>query len=338
MAAPFVHLLLVLVVSIVAHEAAHAAAARAVGHELFEIQIGAGPITSFRLGSVDVRLGPVPLGGSVQTGARTLDGFRWRAAVVAGAGAGANLILAVAGLALGSAPMVAFNVIAVAANLWPGRRSALGVSASDGRVLLDLSRNDHDAIAEEQSGWWSAQAMRLHDADDIDGAVAVNEEGIDIVGPTRALLAIRGVLAFTQQRFDDAVAAYAELIDDERVSVTSRAGFAADAAFAAGLADDDRWRSVALPWAALARAAAPRDRRRRLIHGLALAHTGDVDATLEAIDGLDDAQAHGVAVIAFAAAGDRVAATERYRVQVEGRLDADHPLTRRVRAALDPAT
>ena len=262
---PFLVVAVVVVTAVVAHELAHVAAGRAVGHDIFEIQIGTGPQWSRRVGSVDVGVGLLPLGGHVQTGSRSGDGFRWRSAVVAGSGVVANLALAGAGMAIDNESMVGFNVVAVAANLWPGRRRRMGDASSDGRILLDLARGDADAIAEERSGWFSVQAMRARETGDLVAARRFVDEGVAAAGETRALLAVAGVVAFEQRRFADVVHAYAPLIDDDRVAVTGRAGFAADAALAAIRSGDPDLARLALPWAAFALRVRPSERRQQIL-------------------------------------------------------------------------
>ena len=327
----------VVVVAIVAHELAHLVAARLVGHDVFEIQIGGGPIWHRRIGAIDLRLAPLPLGGHVQTGARSGDGFRWRTAVVAGAGVAANLVLLGIGAAAHIELLVGFNAIAVVANLWPGSRRRLGQPSSDGRLLLDLARGDTDAIAEERSGWFSVRALRAHDAGDLDRARRILDDGLASVGETRALLAVAGLIAFEQRRFVDVVDAYAPLIGDDRVTLMGRAGFAADAAWAASLSGDPDRMRLAEPWAAFARRARPRVARRRLVHALALV---DADRPAEALDtlgGLDDASAAAVRVLALLAVGDTDGARRLYEDAVRGRFEPAHPLERRVARALSVA-
>lgn len=328
-------LLVVVVTAIAAHELAHAVAARAIGHDVFEIEIGARPHWCFTVAGVPVRVGLLPLGGHVQTGAPDPSGFRWRSAVVASSGVAANVGLAAVGALAGVAPMVAFNLLAAGANLWPGRRRQLGSGTSDGRLLWDLLRHDADALAEERSGWFSMQAMRARDAGRLDDAAALVEEGIDTVGQTRALLAVAGVVAFEQRRFADVVEAYAPLIDDSRVTVSGRAGFAADAAWAACLSGDIELRRLAAPWAAFARRVDPRSTRRRVVYALALVDADDPAAGLGEVDHVDDPAAQAVAVLALAALGDHATARDRFGVRVSERLDPDHPLLGRVRDALD---
>lgn len=324
----------VVLVTIVVHELAHLAAARAVGHEVFEIQLGGGPLWTRWVGDVEVHVGPLPLGGHVQTGSESGDGFRWRSAVVAGSGVAANGALAVVGLAVGASFLFAFNVIAIAVNLWPGARRTLGDGSSDGRMLLDLARNDADALAEERSGWFAVKALRALDAGDLSAARAFVDRGRGEAGETRALLAVAGLVALRQNRFGDVVDAYAPLIDHPRVSVSGRAGFAADAAWAASLADDPSLRRFAEPWAAFARRVRPRVPRRRMVHALALVDAGCPDDALELLVGLDDPAAAAVRALALAAAGDPVAAREA--ASGASALAPDHPLARRV-AALDDA-
>lgn len=330
---------LVVVTAVVAHELAHVAATRAVGHRIFEIQIGVGPDVRTRVGEVDLALGLLPLGGHVQTGAPSADGYRWRAAVIAGAGVVANLGLVVLGWGTGNDSMVGFNVVAVAANLWPGRRRTMGDGSSDGRVLLDLLRGDEDAIAEERSGWYSVHAMRAREDGDLGRAVAWLDEGCAEVGRTRALAAVGGVLAFEQRRFADVVSEYASLIDDDRVSVAGRAGFAADASWAASLSADPELQPFALPWAEFAARAGPRTPRRRVILALAQVDAGAPADALTTLGELDDVNAQAVRVIALAAAGDRAGAGARYEAHVVRAVAPDHPLARRARTAVgaDPS-
>lgn len=332
--------LVVVVTAVVAHELAHVAATRAVGHDIFEIQIGGGPQWRFRLGQIDVGIGAVPLGGHVQTGARHGDGFRWRSAVVAASGVVANVVLAGVGMGLGSASMVGFNVVAVAANLWPGRGRQLGEASSDGRVLFDLVRNDADAIAEERSGWFCVQAMRAREAGDLERAQDLVDDGVAAAGRTRALLAVTGVVAFEQRRFADVVAAYAELIDDPRVAVATSAGFAADAAWAASLSDDPELRPLALPWAKFAHRVRPRLARRRLILALAEVDARCPDDALARLDGHDDPSSSAVRALALVGCGRHAEAEALFDRCVIGGLDPDHPLRQRAAAALactDPA-
>ncbi len=68
--------------------------------------------------------------------------------------------------------MVGFNVLATAANLWPGGRRQLGAPSSDGRMLHDLLAGDADAIAEERSGWYWYRPLRAQDDGDLDGPAA----------------------------------------------------------------------------------------------------------------------------------------------------------------------
>ena len=327
-------LVVVVVTAVAAHELAHVAATRAVGHDIFEIQIGTGPEWRTRIGAVDVGIGLLPLGGHVQTGSRDADGYRWRAAVIAVSGVAANLALAGFGTVLGSAPMVGFNAVAVVANLWPGRRQRTGEPSSDGRVLLDLVRGDADAIAEERSGWFCVQAMRAREDGRLDDARRLVEAGEAMVGPTRALLAVAGVLAFEQRRFDDVVAAYAPLIDHPEVAVPARAGFAADAAWAASLSDDPRLRALAHPWAAFAHRLRPRLARRRMILALAQVDAGAPGDALATLGDLDDPSADAVRVLALAAAGDAAGAREHFDHRVRERLDPDHPLRQRAASAV----
>ncbi len=327
-------IVVVVVVAIVAHELAHVVATRAVGHEIFEIQIGGGPLWSFRVGTVDVRIGPVPIGGHVQTGARSADGFRWRSIVVAGSGVGANLILAAIGSITDIPLMAGFNLLAVVANLWPGRRRQLGDPSSDGRLLLDFVRNDADAIAEERSGWFCMRAMRARDAGDLDRARQLVDEGIDVAGETRALLAVAGVVAFEQRRFVDVVDAYAPLIDDPHVTVPARAGFAADAAWSASLSSDAELRALALPWATLARRVRPSNGHRRVVLALAQVDAGEPASALSTLGPLDDVTAAAVRALALAESGCRADARSIYFDDVVPRMDGDHPLLARVAAAV----
>lgn len=323
-----------LVVAIAAHELAHLAAARLVGHEVFELQIGGGPAWDTRLGDVVVRVGLVPIGGHVQTGAASMEGFRWRSAVVASAGVGANLVLLAVGVATGFGALVTFNLLALVGNLWPGRRRRLGEPTSDGRTILDLVRGDADAIAEEQSAWFCVQADRAREAGRVDDAADHVERGLESVGPTRALLAMSGVVAFEQRRFADVVDAYARLIDDDRVTVAGRAGFAADAAWSASLSGDPGLRRLAEPWAAFARAARPGVRRRRIVHALALVDADRPDDALAAIDGIDDPSADAIRAIVLAEAGDRGAARTLYDTAIGPSFSPDHPLVGRLVDAL----
>lgn len=327
-------LLVVVITAIVVHELAHVIATRAVGHEIFEIQIGGGPQWSFRLGTIDIGIGLFPLGGHVQTGARSGEGFRWRSAVVAGSGVTANLALAGVGLATGVAVLAGFNLLAVAVNLWPGGGRRLGAASSDGRVLLDLLRHDHDAMAEERSGWFCMRAMRARDAGALDEAAQLVAEGRAVAGDTRALAAVAGVVAFEQRRFTDVVDAYAVLIDDRRVTLAGRAGFAADAAWAASLSGDPELRALALPWAAFARRVRPRSERRRVVLALARVDAGQPDGALEALAGQDDPTASAVRVLALAAGGAREDAQRVLHDRVAGRLDDDHPLLHRAEAVV----
>ena len=258
-------LLAVVVVAVVVHELAHVAAARAVGHDVFEIQIGTGPRWAHRVGTVDVAVGLLPLGGHVQSGSRTGEGFRWRSAVVGGSGVAANLALAGAGALAGADGLVSLNLLVAVANLWPGGRRRMGEGSTDGRRLLDLARGDLDAIAEERSGWYSVRALRAREVGDLDGARRLVEEGVERCGETRALLAVAGVVAFEQERYRDVVDAYAPLIDDDRVAVAGRAGFAADAALAALRSGDADLAGFALPWAEFAHRVRRSERRRMIL-------------------------------------------------------------------------
>lgn len=319
-----------LAIAVVAHELAHLVAARLVGHRVFELHIGVGPSWVTRVGDVDVTVGMVPIGGHVQTGAPDLAGFRWRSAVVAGAGVVANAVLLGVGVVTGFAALVTFNVLAIAGNLWPGRRRRLGDATSDGRTLLDLLRGDADAIAEEKSAWFCVAAERARAEGRLDDAAALVDRGTEAVGPTRALLAVRGVVAFEQRRFGDVVDAYAQLIDDERVTVAGRAGFAADAAWSASISPDPRFRHLAEPWAAFARAVRPNATRRRVVHALALVDADRPDDALDVIDGVVDPAAAAIRVLAQLRLGRRRDAVAHWTAEARAQLSADHPLHVRV--------
>ncbi len=327
-------LVVVLVTSVAVHELAHLLAARSVGHRVFEIQIGVGPSWAERVGDVDVRFGLVPIGGHVQTGSVDLAGFRWRSAIVAGAGVAANALLLVVGTIFAWPTVVLFNFAAIVANLWPGRRRRLGEPSSDGRTLFDLLRGDVDAIAEEKSAWFCVEADRARSEGRLDDAHTVVDEGFETVGPTRALLAVSGVVAFEQRRFSDVVDAYIQLIDDDRVTVSGRAGFAADAAWSASLSDDHSFRHLAEPWAAFARAVRPNVPRRRIVHALALLDAGDPEKALDAIDGVDDPSADAIRVLVLLEQDDPAAARALYDVAVGPSFSPDHPLVERVVDAL----
>lgn len=322
----------VLAVTITAHELAHLLVARAVGHTVFEIQIGGGVIWTRRFGDVDVRLGPFPIGGHVQTGARDFAGYRWKAALVALAGVGANAVLVVVGIWF-FPPLIALNVLAIAVNLWPGRQRKMGEPSSDGRAALDLTRGDVDAIAEERSAWFSVQALRARDARDLDRARSIIEDGVAELGETRALLAVQGVIAFEQQRFEDVVHSYAPLIDDNRVTVLGRAGFAADAAWSASLSTDPELRRLALPWAQLGVGVRPKDAHRRCALALAQFDAGEFDAAAQSLVGCDGAVPAAIRSMIGWALGDR---SSDVTAAVLGGLAADHPLSRRVREVRDP--
>lgn len=327
--------LVVLVTAIAVHELAHLGVARLVGHQVFELQIGGGPVWQTRVGGVDVRVGPVPIGGHVQTGARDGTGFRWRSAAVAGSGVAANLVLAGVGLVAGIALMVGFNAIAAVANLWPGRRRRLGEPSSDGRTLLDLALGDRDAIAEERSGWYCVEAARAREAGDVERARGLVEMGIDELGPTRALLAVRGMIAFEERRFVEVVEAYAHLIDDDRVTVAGRAGFAADAAWAASLSGDPELARLAEPWAAFARRVRPRVARRRMVHALALVDAGDSAGAASALEGIHDPSADAIRSLALLLDGDADAARMVFDARVAPSLAADHPLRLRLERSME---
>lgn len=262
---PLVALVVAVTAAVVVHELAHVLAARAVGHDVFEIQIGTGPRAGRRIGTVDVAIGLLPLGGHVQTGSSDGAGFRWRSAVVAGSGVAANLALAGGAALAGADGLASLNLLVAVANLWPGGRRRMGEGSSDGRRLLDLARGDEDAIAEERSGWFSVRAMRRREAGDLDGARRLADEGIAACGETRALLAVAGLVAFDQERHADVVAAYAPLIADDRVTVAGRAGFAADAALAALRSGDPDLARLAHPWAVFAHRVRRSERRRAIL-------------------------------------------------------------------------
>lgn len=321
--------LFVVVVAIVAHEVAHAVVATAVGHEVSAVQVGVLTVARFRLAGIDVELGALPLGGSVQTGmpgpVHDDDGFRWRTALVAAAGPATNGALALASAAVGLGPAVVFNVIAAVVNLWPGIRRPVQGSGSDGRVILEMVIGRPDLVADERSGWWVARAAALRELGDTDAAAEVVADGIAQVGRTRPLLAMSGLLAFAQRRFRDVVDAYVDLIDDPVLPVELRAAFAADAAWAASLSRDRTLAPSAEPWAALG-ASVGRDARRTVIHALALVGADRPQEARTLLVGRDDPLAVAVDALALAALGFVDDARTQIRERVQGRLDDDHPL------------
>lgn len=331
-----IQVLVVVAVSVAAHELAHALAARLLGFRIFEVWIGAGPALRRRIGETDLALAVIPLGGHVVAGGRPGPGFARRAAAVAGAGALANLALAAVGAIIGSSLLVVFNLVAAASNLWPGVRSAVGATASDGRVVFDLVRGDEHRLLEEQSTWWAVPARRAVDADDLDTASHLVEEGIAAIGPARSLRSIRAAVAFRQRRFAAAVDDFAVLIGDEALSETVRGRVAADAAWSASLSGDPSLAGLALPWADFARRLAPRDPRRRVVHALALVDAGRPDAALAALPDLPgDPSVAAVASLAHLDRGDAnaLATSVAAMTDVDG-LAPDHPLRQRVEAAL----
>lgn len=331
---------MVVAASVVAHEAAHAVAARAVGFRIFEFHIGVGPAVRRRFGPTDVAVSVLPIGGHVVAGGPSTSEFRWRAGFVAMAGSAANLALAGLGAIVGVRALVVFNLIAAASNLWPGRRAAVGESASDGRVALDLLRGDGDRILEEQSTWWAVPARRAFDAGDLDAAAGLVDDGIAAVGQARALRSIRAAVSFLRRDLHAAVDDFATLISDPALSETARGRVAADAAWAASLSGDDDLAPLALPWAEFARRLAPRDVRRRVIHGLALVDAGRAGDALAVLPDLPrDPSVAAVSVLArlgdapSGGGGERAIDSALVVVRGVDGLAADHPRRQRVEAA-----
>ncbi|MGZ3273719.1 MAG: site-2 protease family protein [Caulobacteraceae bacterium] len=144
-------------ITILIHEAGHAAAAMAVGRRVYRINIGTGaPFRTIRLGQTEIVIGRDQSGGYVMC-LPTAAESRWREACMVAAGPAANIgaMIALAGLAgalygTGASAWAKIASVVVAAstvsNAWVGLRALLPLNVkldgalwvSDGRRLLQL--------------------------------------------------------------------------------------------------------------------------------------------------------------------------------------------------------
>jgi Peptidase family M50 len=148
-------LVFVLALSIVAHEFAHAIAAKLVGNTVLGICIGMGQtLIDRRIRGVQLTVRLLPLGGYIQSVAHSPRGYRWRQCIVWAAGPFANLLLGgILGATLG--PMHALTIANIAlcvVNLIPfskeipelGRRIG-----TDGFQIIEFAKGRRPFVDEE---------------------------------------------------------------------------------------------------------------------------------------------------------------------------------------------
>jgi Peptidase family M50 len=139
-------LVVLLALSIVAHELAHAVVARLVGNSVLAICIGMGrTLVDRKLGQTQLLLRAMPVGGYIQSVAHSPNGYRWRQCLVWAAGPLSNLAIAIAlSPTLGSYhPIVLANYALFVVNLIPFSKQIPELNrrvGTDGFQIIEFAR------------------------------------------------------------------------------------------------------------------------------------------------------------------------------------------------------
>lgn len=204
---------------VVAHEAAHALVALAVGMGVPQVRLGEGPVLlRLRLGRTTIELRGFHSGMThVEPSGSGL--LRVRLALVTAAGPVANLALAAAAYWLvdrpsGTAESFTWNVSAVGlfvglVNLAPLKlRSGQGIVQSDGWSLLALLRANRDTSNQILAASRLQAAHRQHLAGGV--VPATDERPVDSADPVT--LGMEGTRRILTREYDDAVALLREAV------------------------------------------------------------------------------------------------------------------------------
>ena len=217
-----VNYLLFLPVVIVAHEAGHALASLLLGHRLFEIRIGAGPTVRFTVGGTQVLIGLLPLGGHVASGSASAQGFRWKRFVIIAAGPAMNAsMFGIVGLvALPSTLLRDFaivNAFVLVSNLLPfSQRTPLGPQANDGLALVRTFVDPETVVEEQRAAIPAAEAQRLVERGDRDGAREIVREALAIHPHSHVLRTWLGHDMVVSGQFAEARGVFSSLVEDDR--------------------------------------------------------------------------------------------------------------------------
>jgi hypothetical protein len=187
-------MLLVLVPLIIAHELAHALAARLVGLSVFQVHIGAGRVLwSARFLKTRWFLHLLPVSGATVAAGPDLPGYRWRQFLVLLAGPALHAVLSLCswwllstwsferfGSPLHSLVLLLFwmNILLLVSNLIP-RKVALssGVAGTDGGAILKLLYRPDELLRQYHRAYYVHQVVDAVDREDLAAARRWSDEG-----------------------------------------------------------------------------------------------------------------------------------------------------------------
>ncbi len=197
--------------TLAAHEAGHALAARLLGFRVYSITLGQGPLRfSRRLAGVDIMFRGLPRGGCTEAGTRAERWLSLRVALFIAAGPLANLVLLAllvprwsGGLTTGLAPvplLVATNALSLLLSLlpiWP--QSQTDRYRADGPTLIEALRGSaswrHDRLA---AGWYLA-ALDAYCHQPVEQAEALLAEALAACPHDARLRRLDGEMAMARQ-------------------------------------------------------------------------------------------------------------------------------------------
>jgi tetratricopeptide (TPR) repeat protein len=212
--------LLFLPAIVVIHEAGHAVASLLLGHQVYEIRIGAGPALRLNVGRTRILIGAIPVSGHVASGSANALGFRWRQLVIIAAGPATNaLMFGVGVLYLPSNLLREFaivNAFLLINNLLPfSQRTPLGPQANDGLALVRTLFDPDAELEEQRVGITAVEAQRLVELGDRDGASAVVREALVMYPHSRILRTWLGHHLVVSGRFVEARDVFSALVEDD---------------------------------------------------------------------------------------------------------------------------
>ena len=202
------------------HEAGHAVASLLLGHRVLEVAIGAGPSLRFNVGRTRIQLGALPVSGHVASGSTTVQGFRWKRSVIIVAGPAMNaLMFGVGVLWLPSSLLHAFaivNAFVLINNLLPfSQQTPLGSQANDGLALVRTLFDPAAELEEQRVGMTAAEAQRLAELGDRDGASEMVRQALVIDPHSRILRNWLGHNLVFSGRVAEARGVFKSLVEDD---------------------------------------------------------------------------------------------------------------------------
>ncbi len=269
----------------VAHELGHFTAAHLVGHTVFEVAVGMGPVVVDRTsGPTHYVLRLLPIGGAVASSSTDTSGYRAKRFTIVAAGPLVNALIFGSGIVLhtrsgGVWHELAFlNGLVLLENLVPYRvRTPYGKQATDGLALLRLLRSNSDAGADEAAALaWMMQAERARAAGDPDGARHLIDQGLARYPHSRPVRSWLGTDLIMRGDYAEARACYLALLDEADLEPAQDAVYRNNLAWADLMVGDPGLLPEAVQQSGLALDALPKVDSIRGTRGYALIESGAV--------------------------------------------------------------